>query len=115
MRLSDYVISRINEITDCIFLVPGGGSMYLVDSIGRSKLRALPCHHEQACTMAAEGYTRISNRIGVACVTTGPGATNTITGVISAWVDSIPMLIISGQVRRATMIPRQHGNPTLRQ
>ncbi len=98
-----------------IFLVAGGGSMHLVDAIGRnSRLKYVCNHHEQACAMAAEGYARISNKIGVACVTSGPGGTNAITGVLGAWLDSIPMLIISGQVKFETTIA-SHPRLRLRQ
>src|SRR3989344_4281803 len=107
MRLSDYITQSLEKITDSIFLVSGGGSMYLVDSIGRSKLKSYCCHHEQACAIAAEGYARLKNDIGVACVTTGPGGTNAITGVAAAWVDGIPMLVISGQVREETRLTEE--------
>jgi len=88
-----------------VFLVAGGGSMHLVDAIGRNRHLMYVCnHHEQACAMAAEGYARVSNKIGVACVTSGPGGTNAITGVLGAWLDSIPILVISGQVKFETTI-----------
>ena len=86
-------------------MVSGGGNMHLIDSLGRNeKLNYVCNHHEQACTYAAEGYARVSNKIGVSYVTTGPGGTNAITGVYSAWVDSIPTLTISGQVKFQTTI-----------
>ncbi len=100
MKLSDYVVKFLEGITDSIFLVSGGGCMHTVDSIGKSKLDAYCCHHEQACALAAEGYSRIKNTIGVASVTTGPGGTNAITGVGASWVDGIPIMIFSGQVRK---------------
>lgn len=90
---------------DLVFLIPGGGAMHLDDAIGReSRLRYVCPLHEQACTMAAEGYARVSGRPGVCCVTSGPGGTNAITGVLGAWTDSIPMLILSGQVKQQTTI-----------
>ncbi len=99
MKTSDYLISELEKITDSIFLVPGGGIMHLVDSVRKSKLKAICCHHEQAAVIAAEGYARMKNDIGVALVTTGPGGTNAITGVAGAWLDSIPIMVISGQVK----------------
>ena len=100
MRLSDYMIDWLASkgITD-LFTVSGGGSIVLCDAVARSdKINYFCCHHEQAVSFAAEGYARSSNNIGVALVTTGPGGTNTITGVSSSWIDSIPILFISGQV-----------------
>lgn len=115
MRLSDYTIQFIENITDAIFLLSGGGIMHLVDSVGRSKkLKVFCCHHEQAAATAAEAYARIKNDIGVCLVTTGPGGTNAITGVASAWLDSIPMLVISGQVKRDTIVERKNGIPLYR-
>lgn len=103
-RLSDYVASLLvdNGVTDC-FCVVGGGAMYLNDSLGhKDGLRVTYNHHEQACAIAAEAYARLENRVAVVCVTTGPGGTNAITGVVGAWLDSIPMIVISGQVRYDT-------------
>ncbi len=104
IRLADYVADFLvnNGITDC-FTVTGGGAMHLNDALGhREGLRCVYNHHEQACAIAAEAYARIDNRIAAVCVTTGPGGTNAITGVVGGWLDSIPMLIISGQVRYDT-------------
>ena len=117
MKLSDYIVKYLEKITDSVFLLSGGGIMHLVDSLGRSKLNVFCCHHEQVAATAAEGYSRIMNKekIGVAVVTTGPGGTNAITGVAGAWLDSIPILVISGQVKRDNMIPRQDGVPVIRQ
>jgi acetolactate synthase-1/2/3 large subunit len=115
MRLSDYVIQFLESITDSIFLLSGGGIMHLVDSVRKAKkLKAYCCHHEQACAIAAEGYARIKNDIGVCLVTTGPGGTNAITGVAGAWLDSIPLLVISGQVKRDNIVPRKNGKPAFR-
>lgn len=104
IRLADYVADFLVEhgITDC-FMVTGGGAMHLNDALGHKK--GLCCtfnHHEQACAMAAEAYARVDNRIATLCVTTGPGGTNAITGVLGAWLDSVPMLVLSGQVRYDT-------------
>ena len=104
IRLADYVADFLvnNGITDC-FTVTGGGAMHLNDALGHKEgLHCLYNHHEQACAIAAEAYARINNRIAAVCVTTGPGGTNAITGVVGGWLDSIPMLIISGQVRYDT-------------
>lgn len=114
MKLSDYVTSYLEKITDSIFLVSGGGCMHMVDSIGRSNLKSYCCHHEQGCALAAEGYARQKNDIGVISVTTGPGGTNAITGVASAWIDNIPMLVLSGQVRTEMMV-QDEDKPYLRQ
>lgn len=114
MKLSDYVFNFLKDYTDTVFLLSGGGIMHLVDSLGNSELDAVCCHHEQACTIAAEGYARIKNRIGVALVTTGPGGTNAITGVAGAWLDSIPMLVISGQVKTEDITPKKDGIPVVR-
>lgn len=114
MKLSDYVFKFLEDYTDTVFLLSGGGIMHLVDSLGKSKLNAICCHHEQACAIAAEGYARIKNNIGVALVTTGPGGTNAITGVAGAWLDSIPMLVIAGQVKTEDITPRKDGIPVVR-
>ena len=102
IMLSDYVIDFFVQkgIKD-IFLVSGGGIMYLLDSVGRNKnIRYISNYHEQASATAAEAYARVRNHFGVCLVTTGPGGTNAITGVAGAWVDSIPIFVISGQVKR---------------
>ena len=78
-----------------VFTVVGGHSMYLCDALFRSKIKPVFCHHEQAAAMAAEAYGRLSG-LGVAIVTAGPGVLNVLNGVAGAWVDSSPMLIISG-------------------
>lgn len=101
-RLADYISETLvaNGITQN-FSVTGGGAMHLNDAFGHQRgMHTLYQHHEQACAMAAESYARIYNRPALVCVTSGPGGTNAITGVLGAWLDSIPMLVISGQVRR---------------
>ena len=103
-RVADYVADFLvsHGVTDC-FSVVGGGAMHLNDALGHKEgLRVTYNHHEQACAIAAEAYARLDNRIAAVCVTTGPGGTNAITGVLGGWLDSIPMLIISGQVRYDT-------------
>lgn len=102
IRLSDYVIDFLVKkgVTD-IFLVSGGGIMFLCDAVGKNKkIKYISNHHEQASATAAEAWARIKNHIAACLVTTGPGGTNAITGVAGAWVDSIPMIVISGQVKR---------------
>lgn len=109
IRVADFIFEKIANYTDKVFLVTGGGAMHLNDAIGRNKKLDYICmHHEQACSIAAEGYSRISGKIGVVNVTTGPGGINALNGVFGAWVDSIPMLIISGQVKRETCV-RTYG------
>src|SRR5438128_11471136 len=84
-------------------MLTGGGAMHLNDSLGHDpRIKVICNHHEQACAMAAEGYARVSGGVGVINVTTGPGAINSLNGVFGAWTDSIPMLVISGQVKRET-------------
>lgn len=91
-----------NHITDC-FMVTGGGAMHLDDAIGHETgIHCVFNHHEQACAIAAEAYTRMTGKIAAVCVTSGPGGTNAITGVLGGWLDSIPMFILSGQVKRET-------------
>lgn len=104
VRLADYVADFLVDkgVTD-VFSVVGGGAMHLNDALGHNKgLQVTYNHHEQACAMAAEAYARLENRVACVCVTTGPGGTNAITGVLGGWLDSIPMLVISGQVRYDT-------------
>lgn len=106
IKLSDYVASFLadNGITD-VFTVTGGGAMHLNDSLGHEpRLHCTYNHHEQGCAVAAEGYARLTRRIAAVCVTSGPGGTNAITGVMGGWLDSIPMLVLSGQVKFSTTI-----------
>ena len=97
MRVSDKIFEIIKQYTDTVFYLPGGGSMWLVDSLGKSGLKHIACLHEQGVGFAALGYAQYSRGIGVALVTSGPGSTNIITPVAAAWMDSIPLLVISGQ------------------
>jgi acetolactate synthase-1/2/3 large subunit len=88
-----------------VFMVTGGGAMFLNDAFGLEKRIQYVCNlHEQACAMAAEGYARTTGKMAVVCVTTGPGGTNTLTGVLGQWLDSIPVLYVSGQVRYDTTV-----------
>src|ERR1700685_4433222 len=104
--VADYVFDFLaDRDSRHVFVLTGGGAMFLNDALGRSsRLRYFCCHHEQACTMAAEGYARVSGRMGVVSVTTGPGGINALNGVFGAYTDSIPMLVISGQVKRETAL-----------
>lgn len=104
VKVSDYIAGSLVEAgISQVFTVTGGGAMHLNDALGHQKgLHCLYNHHEQACAIAAESYARIHNQIAAVCVTTGPGGTNAITGVVGGWLDSIPMLILSGQVRYDT-------------
>ncbi len=102
IKVSDYIFSFLSDagVKD-VFLLPGGGCMHLLDSLGRrNELNPVCCLHEQAAIIAAEAHAQYTNRPGVALVTTGPGATNAITGVAGAWIDSTPLLVLSGQVKR---------------
>lgn len=121
MKLSDYIAQRITEHgIKHVFMVTGGGAMHLNHSLGMHKdLECIFNHHEQACAMGAEAYYRLNNQLPLVNVTSGPGGTNTITGVYGAFVDSIGMLVISGQVKwettvRSTGLPlRQYGDQEL--
>ena len=105
IKLSDYVIQCIaKQGVKHVFMLPGGGAMHLNDSLGRSPDIEFICNlHEQASAIAAEAYAKVTNNLGVCLVTTGPGGTNTVTGVAGAWLDSTPCLFISGQVKRADL------------
>ncbi len=104
-KLSDYIFNFLSDRgVSHVFMLSGGGAMHLVDSLGRSRNINFVCNlHEQACAIAAGAYAQYTNNLGVALVTTGPGGTNTVTGVAGAWLDSIPCLFISGQVKRADL------------
>ena len=106
IKLAQYVADFLaNHNIEDVFTVTGGGAMHLNDAFGHHpELHCTYNHHEQACAIAAEGYTRLTGRLAAVCVTSGPGGTNAITGVLGGWLDSIPMLIISGQVKRETTV-----------
>lgn len=98
--IADFLVAH--QVED-VFMITGGGAMHLDDAIGHQKeLHCTFNHHEQACAIAAEGYARLTGKVAAVCVTSGPGGTNAITGVVGGWQDSIPMFIISGQVKRET-------------
>jgi acetolactate synthase-1/2/3 large subunit len=106
VRVADYIASRCVEAgARHVFLVTGGGAMHLNDAFGRNQdLEKICFHHEQAAAFAAESYYRLSNRLAVLNVTTGPGGINALNGVYGAYVDSLGMLVISGQVKRETFL-----------
>ena len=106
IRVADHIANLlVNHQIHDLFSVTGGGAMHLNDAFGRnSSLNVIYNHHEQACAIAAESYARLTGNIAAVCVTSGPGGTNAITGVLGGWLDSIPMLIISGQVRYDTTV-----------
>lgn len=106
IKVSDLIVNFfLSKKIDTCFTVTGGGAMHLNDSFGHHKsFKCIYNHHEQACSMAAEGYTRISGKPAVVCVTSGPATTNTLTGVMGSWLDSIPMIIISGQMKLETTL-----------
>jgi acetolactate synthase-1/2/3 large subunit len=99
IKVSDYIFDFLqSKGTDTIFSVSGGAAAHLLNSVKEKNFKYICNYHEQACAMAAEGYARIANKPACVLVTNGPGSTNTLTGVVGAYQDSIPMIIISGQV-----------------
>ena len=113
MRLADFVIKFLEEKKiDTVFTVSGGGSIFLCDALYKAKkIKYIACHHEQAVAYATESYSRAKNKPGAAIVTTGPGGTNSVSGVVSCWIDSVPAIFISGQV----FLNQTIGNSGLRQ
>lgn len=107
-RVADIIMETLLEHDiDTCFAVVGGGAMHLDNALlVCDKIKKIFNHHEQACAMAADAYARYSGRMAAVCVTSGPGATNAITGVMGAWQDSLPMIVLSGQVRYAVSIPQ---------
>lgn len=105
IKLSDYIAKRLKEVYNVkrFFMVSGGGAMHLNDSLGRL-IPYTANHHEQACSIAAEGYARVHQELGVVNVTTGPGGLNCLNGVFGQWTDSVPVLYISGQVKYSTCL-----------
>ena len=104
MNTSEYLVNELTKFKiNTSFSVSGGGSMFLINAFGKNKkFDNFYLHHEQSCTMAADAYARIKKKPAVVCVTTGPGGINAINGVFGAYRDSVPMIIISGQVKRST-------------
>ncbi|MEY8517270.1 thiamine pyrophosphate-binding protein [Lachnospiraceae bacterium 29-84] len=105
IKVSDYIFQFLKgKGISHVFMLPGGGAMHLVDSLGTSGIEYVCCLHEQAAAIAAEAYGQHTNNIGVALTTSGPGATNAITGVTAGWIDSTPMFILSGQAKRSDLV-----------
>ena len=103
MRLSDYVIQFLRDSykIDTFFTLSGGGCIFLMDSLGTTEgIKYIATHHEQAAALAAEGYSRMNGKLGCCVVTSGPGGTNVMTGVLCSWLDSVPVIVISGQVNK---------------
>lgn len=120
IKLSDYVMKFLADRgADTVFTLPGGGAMHLVDSLGREKrLKAAGYLHEQAAAIAADAYAQYTGKTGIVLVTTGPGSTNALTGTAASWIDSTPVLVLSGQAKRSDISgisatgkpgPRQKG------
>lgn len=116
IKVSDYIAKRLKEHgVKHFFMVSGGGAMFLNDSLGQ-EIPYTACHNEQACAFSAEGYARVNQKLAVVNVTTGPGGLNCLNGLFGQWTDSVPVLYISGQVKRQTMLdscelrPRQLGD-----
>lgn len=104
MKVADIAIKFLEDKgIDTAFTVSGGGCIHLIDALRRSKMQVVCPHHEQSALMASEGYYRQANRMAVNVVTTGPGGTNAITGLLGLWLDSIPSIVISGQVPRSQL------------
>ena len=106
MKVSDYIVDFLRKkgVTDC-FMVVGGGAMFLDNSFGHAEgIKCTHFHHEQGAAIAAESYSRLNNQVAALCVTSGPGGTNAITGVLGGWLDSLPMFVVSGQVRYDTTV-----------
>ena len=111
-RIADWLA---DQGVEQVFTVTGGGAMFLNQALGgHNRLRCTFMHHEQACAMAAEGYARITGKPAVVMLTTGPGSVNALNGVYGAFTDSIPMIVLSGQIKRETCIDF-HDVPGLRQ
>lgn len=104
IKVADYIANfMVENGVEHVFTVTGGGAMHLNDAFGHNQnLTCIYNHHEQACSIAAEGYARLTGKVAAVCVTSGPGGTNAITGVLGGWQDSIPMFVVSGQVKRET-------------
>ena len=109
MKVSDFIFDYIASLgVKHVFYLPGGGAMHLDDSLGHHEgLTPICMLHEQPCSIAAEAYARISENFGVCVVTSGPGATNAITGLAGAWLDATPVIFLSGQAKRADLVNGQ--------
>jgi acetolactate synthase-1/2/3 large subunit len=110
MRIADYIAQTLSKLSNNCYMVTGGGAMHLNDAFGKAPINVIYCHHEQACAIAAEAEARVTRIPAVVNVTTGPGGINALNGVFGAYTDSIPMIVISGQVKRATLV-RSYETP----
>lgn len=109
MKVAEYIMQRLAAETAHVFFLPGGGCMHLVEALRtRPGLTPVVCLHEQAVTIAADAYSQYTGGIGVALVTAGPGSTNAITGVAASWIDSIPVVVVSGQAKTSELIADWH-------
>lgn len=104
IKLSDFIAKHLREKYNVknFFMVSGGGAMHLNDSLGHGIEHYIANHHEQACSISAEGFSRVNQELSVVNVTTGPGGLNCLNGVFGEWTDSVPVLYISGQVKYST-------------
>lgn len=112
VTVAQYIVNYLSHqgLEQC-FMVPGGGAMFLNEAFRKNKkINTVPMHHEQACSMAAEGYAKLNNKPAIVSVTTGPGSINALNGVHGAYTDSTPMFIVSGQVKRETYGPINYKN-----
>jgi acetolactate synthase-1/2/3 large subunit len=111
MKVSDYIVEYFQKkgVTTA-FSVSGGACAHLLESVRTSKINTIFNYHEQACAMSADGYARMSKKPAIVLVTNGPGSTNTLTGIVGAWQDSIPMIVISGQVTRNHTMYNESSN-----
>ncbi len=106
IRVADYIANYLDEIgVRAVFMLSGGFMMHLMDAISRKpNIRYICCHHEQACAIAADAYARMTGHLGVAYATSGPAATNLLTGLVEAWQDSSPVLFLTGQSKRVETV-----------
>jgi acetolactate synthase-1/2/3 large subunit len=103
-RVADAIFNRLKTETSCVYMVSGGGAMHLVDALGRSGIFYIAAIHEAGAGFMAIGHAMASNGLGVCLVTSGPGSTNVLTAVAAAWMDSIPLLVISGQAKSTSLV-----------
>jgi acetolactate synthase-1/2/3 large subunit len=115
IRIADYIAKELAKYSEIVYMVTGGGAMHLNDAFSKSGMNTVFCHHEQSCSIAAESYSKITRKLSVVNVTTGPGGINALNGVFGAYIDSIPMIIISGQVKRETIVSTYGNNNMWRQ
>ena len=117
MRVTDYIFKYLADYgVKHVFLVTGGGAMHLNDALkNESRIKYFCTYHEQGAAIAAEGYARSKGTLAVVNVSSGPAVTNALTGVIGQWLDSVPVLYLSGQVKYETTTGSDPTNPSLRQ